>query len=76
MDNFTQYWTLAIPVVMIFAVLFIYRIRMNRQRGPAQTEVRLVEKTRVSHDTFLFTFLLPEQNVPLGLRIGEHIEAV
>lgn len=73
MESLTGNWTLVVPFVVVLAVLIIYRQRMNRIRTPRKIEAKLVEKTRVSHDTFLYTFLLPQQDGPLGLRVGEHI---
>lgn len=68
-----QHWTLIVPILMVLAVLVIYRQKRNRVRAPVDVVVKLVDKNRVSHDTFIYTFLLPEPLTGLGLKIGEHI---
>lgn len=72
----TQNWTIAVPVIAVLVIFLIYKLNSKSNRSIVQTEVKLVEKTRVSHDTFLFTFLLPQQNQTLGLKIGEHVETM
>lgn len=60
----------ALVVVAAAAAYFLRK----KPRRPANQTVKLVEKTQVTHDTFLLTFLLEDQTQPLGLNIGEHIE--
>lgn len=58
MESISRYWTFAIPLIIILGVLFIYR-QAKKSKGPTSLQVKLVEKIRVSHDTYLYTFLLP-----------------
>jgi len=65
-------WTYALLAAVALAAV-AYFIR-RRPKGITLQTVRLVEKAKVTHDTFLFTFLLEDQTQPLGLKVGEHIE--
>jgi len=60
-----------LAALTVAAIAYLIR---RRSKGIVLQTVRLVEKAKVTHDTFLFTFLLEDQTQPLGLKIGEHIE--
>jgi NAD(P)H-flavin reductase len=63
-------------IILVVAVGVAAVILMSRRKGSKVRlqQVRLVEKIKVTHDTNLFTFLLENQQEPLGLKVGEHIE--
>jgi NAD(P)H-flavin reductase len=63
-------YVLAVAVAIAVATYFL----KQKRRGVSLQTVKLVEKAQVTHDTFLFTFLLEDQTQPLGLKVGEHIE--
>lgn len=63
---------LAIPgVIIIFIVIFLL---FRKDAGLKTLKVKLVDKKHITHDSIVFTFLLPEKDKKLGLKIGEHIE--
>lgn len=35
---------------------------------------RLAEKNRISHDSYIYRFMLPDPNQTLGIKIGQHIK--
>ena len=61
---------LAVPFLFFFVALIVFKGPVQQK----QLKVKLVEKKRITHDSIIFTFLLPNQKKPLGLKIGEHIE--
>lgn len=59
---------LFIPGIIILLIFLILLARpKNRLRN---LSVKLVDKRILTHDTIIFTFLLPDQKRPLGLKIG------
>jgi hypothetical protein len=63
-------------IILVVAIALAAVVLMRRRNGSGVhlQQVRLVEKTKVTHDSHLFTFLLENQQEPLGLKVGEHIE--
>lgn len=35
---------------------------------------RLAEKSQISHDSYIYRFMLPDPNQTLGIKIGQHIK--
>lgn len=63
---------LAIPGAII--VLIVLFLLFRKGAGLKTLRVKLVDKKHITHDSIIFTFLLPEKDKNLGLKIGEHIE--
>lgn len=57
--------------VSIFAALYYISKKRNRR---STYKVKLIEKHNITHDTVIFTFLLPKNRKSLGLKVGEHIQ--
>ena len=62
---------LGAPLVIILAIFVFF---LTQKRGPTKMQCQLVEKDKLTHDTIIFTFTLPNQKKTLGLKVGEHIE--
>ena len=63
---------LFVPGVVIFGLFFAFLLK---PKNPIRTlSVKLVDKRTLTHDTIIFTFLLPNPKRAVGLEIGEHIE--
>ena len=59
---------LFIPGIVILLLFFILLLK---PKNPLKTlSVKMVDKRVLTHDTIIFTFLLPNQKRPLGLKIG------
>lgn len=57
-------------LILILAVAALasgYLLYKKRQNLHKEQQVKLVEKTKLTHDTYLFTFLMENQTEPLGL---------
>jgi hypothetical protein len=50
----------------------IYELKNNPEDLKEIVPFKLISKTQISHDTFIFTFELPE-NKYLGVNVGHHI---
>jgi NAD(P)H-flavin reductase len=67
---------LIITVLIILLSIFLFFLRKPRSflRGSEIWQyITLIDKKRVSPDSFLFTFALPSASQPLGLPLGTHI---
>ena len=49
-----------------------YELRKNPEDSKELVSFKLISKTQISHDTFIFTFQLPE-NKYLGINVGHHV---
>ena len=66
-----------IIIVIILAIVLIisYVLKLKTSKPSKQKlTVELVEAKQLTHDTIIFTFVLPNANRKLGLKIGEHLE--
>lgn len=70
--NYNYIFIIAI-VTLVLAISLLTKMRTKKQ-GRQRLSVELVEAKQLTHDTITFTFLLPNANRKLGLKIGEHIE--
>lgn len=61
----------AIPGAIIIAIVFF--LFFKKTAHPQKLTVKLIDKKHITHDSIVFTFLLPDQKRTLGLKIGEHI---
>jgi hypothetical protein len=60
-------------VVLVCALgLLILKLRASKQ-GRKKLTVELAEARKLTHDTVIYTFLLPNNQKKLGLKVGEHI---
>lgn len=50
----------------------LYELKKNPDDGDELIPFKLIKKTQITHDTYIFTFQLPE-NMYLGLHLGHHI---
>ena len=50
----------------------IYSLRKNPEDVKELVPFKLISKTQVTHDTFIFTFELPSNNY-LGINPGHHV---
>jgi hypothetical protein len=50
----------------------LYELRKNPEDTKELVAFKLISKTQITHDTFIFTFQLPE-NKYLGINIGHHV---
>lgn len=66
-------WAYLLLVAVAVGAAAIILLKRSKRTIRMQT-VQLVEKDKITHDTFLFTFLLNDQTQSLGLKVGEHIE--
>ena len=60
-------------VVLLAALALFYRFKAGKT-GKQKISVELVEAKKLTHDTIIFTFILPSSHKKLGLKVGEHIE--
>lgn len=56
-------------VVLAVVLALVYKFRAPKQ-GKAKLSVELIETRQLTHDTIVFTFLLPPTHKKLGLKIG------
>ena len=59
---------LFVPGILILLIFFILLLRPKNKKQ--NLKVKLIEKKPLTHDTIIFTFLLPNPKKPLGLKIG------
>ena len=59
-----------LSLVLLPIALIIIAVALFRKPGKQTMKVELVEKKRLTHDTILFTFALPDSSKKLGLKIG------
>ncbi len=64
---------IVLAIVILVALAFFYRFKAAKP-GKQKLSVELVEAKKLTHDTIIFTFLLPNTHKKLGLKVGEHIE--
>jgi cytochrome-b5 reductase len=68
---------LYILLFLIFLlVLYLFKSRKEKvflKGGDIWQDVTLIDKKQISHDSFIFTFGLPNPKEPLGLPLGAHI---
>ena len=57
-------------IILVIFLLLLFKPKPRQQR----LSVKLVDKKVLTHDTIIFTFLLPDAKKTLGLKIGEHLE--
>ena len=50
----------------------IFGLRKNPEEVKELVSFKLISKTQITHDTFIFTFELPENNY-LGINLGHHV---
>jgi hypothetical protein len=60
-------------VFLLLSIVSLYFILKPKKLAPSLIKAKLVEKNQITHDTIIFTFLLPPHKKTLGLRVGEHI---
>lgn len=64
-----------LPIVALaVAALIIATILLRRKKGPQTMIVKLIEKEKLTHDTIIFTYALPDASKKLNLKVGEHIQ--
>lgn len=64
---------IAVGIAIFLAVIgFLMRSKFVKQ-GRRRMKVELVEAKKLTHDTIIFTFTLPNTSKSLGLKVGEHI---
>jgi len=49
-----------------------YELRKNQEETKELVSFKLISKTQITHDTYIFTFQLPE-NKYLGINVGHHV---
>jgi hypothetical protein len=59
-------------IALIVLIGVLMKLKPSKSRK-LKINVELVEKRQETHDTIAFTFMLPDINKKLGLKIGEHI---
>jgi NAD(P)H-flavin reductase len=47
---------------------------LNIKEKKKKHEVKLVDKIKLTHDTYKFIFALPNSESVLGLKVGEHLK--
>jgi hypothetical protein len=50
----------------------LFELKNNADDNGEVLEFKYIEKTQVSHDTFIFTYEIPN-GLTLGLNLGHHI---
>ena len=50
----------------------IYSMKNNPDNNKEELPFKLIEKMQITHDTFIFTFHIPDDQY-LGINIGQHI---
>ncbi len=50
----------------------LYQLKKDPNDKDETLEFKYIKKEQVTHDTFIFTFELPE-NMNLGLNLGQHV---
>lgn len=50
----------------------LYELKKDPNNPNEELEFRLIERKQVTHDSFIFTFELPD-DLNLGLNLGQHI---
>lgn len=75
--QFMQYLTVGVVLsAAVFAMLKLFKKTSKKllKAGAQGTHaLKLIEKTSISHDTRMFRFALPSNDMTLGLPIGQHI---
>ena len=59
---------LCVPGIIILIIFLTFLFKPNNKKQTLN--VKLAEKKPLTHDTIIFTFLLPNSKKPLGLKIG------
>ena len=62
-------------LILVLSILFIEKSALGKlpKKGDL-LQVPLLEKIKLSHDTYVFKFSLPEKDDVLGIKVGEHIK--
>lgn len=55
--------------VFVIALALMYKFKPSKNRKQ-KLSVELVEAAQQTHDTILFTFMLPDTSKKLGLKVG------
>ena len=64
---------ISIALILLTILYLKNRRKVFLQGGDTWQQVSLTEKRQISQDSFIFTFALPDPNLPLGLPLGSHI---
>lgn len=51
----------------------LYALKKDPKNMQEVIKLKYTGKTKISHDTFIFHYNLPNKEMTLGLKIGEHI---
>jgi len=63
----------SVTILALVSILgALYYISKHRNKR-SKYKVKLIEKNYITHDTAIFTFLLPKTRKALGLKVGEHL---
>lgn len=56
-------------MIFLAALALLFRFKAAKP-GKAKLSVELVEAKKLTHDTIIFTFILPNSHKKLGLKVG------
>ncbi len=65
--NILHYSVTAVVLFGIIGAILYFKKNNNKKN---KLKVKLIEKNYITHDTAIFTFLLPSSRKSLGLKVG------